>query len=279
LAEPGARVQGQNPPYGADINFLLPAAGPATITITSADGKPVRKLSVRGNAGLNRAWWDLRYENGKMPHMLVPPPGAPWVQNGPGGYHILTGIMIPNTITGPLVTPGKYTVELAAGGATQSAPLEVLADPGSLGTPATLRAQLDFKLTLENEINTVSDMIEHLEWVRKQAADVAVRYPDSSANQLAEQAIAVEGKLIDVYLTDGNEDLNRHPSELYQKLTALYDKDEADLGPTAQALAVNETFKTWIASSQAALAAFNTHEVAAFNAALKAKGLTLAIEP
>ncbi len=279
LAEPGARVQGQNPPYGADINFLLPAAGPATITITSADGKPVRKLSVRGDAGLNRAWWDLRYENGKMPHMLVPPPGAPWVQNGPGGYHILTGIMIPNTITGPLVTPGKYTVELAAGGATQSAPLEVLADPGSLGTPATLRAQLDFKLTLENEINTVSDMIEHLEWVRKQAADVAVRYPDSSANQLAEQAIAVEGKLIDVYLTDGNEDLNRHPSELYQKLTALYDKDEADLGPTAQALAVNETFKTWIASSQAALAAFNTHEVAAFNAALKAKGLTLAIEP
>jgi len=287
LAEPGARVIGQDPPYGADINFFLPQPGPATLTFTGADGKVIRTLRVRGRAGLNRAWWDLRSENGKMPHMLVPPPDAPWVQNGPGGYHILSGIMIPGTVRGPLVTPGAYTVHLAAAGQTLTAPLNVLADPHSLGTPATMKAEENFQQGLVAEIATVSDMIEHLEWVRKQSADIEMRYRGdtqhaavvAAARLLADQAMAIEGKLMDIYLTDGNEDLNRHPSQLYQKLTALYDKNEADLGPTAGELAVNASFKSWMAQSQAALAAFDKNQLPAFNALLKAQGLTLALQP
>ena len=287
LSEPGARVVGQNPPYGADINFYLPEAGPATITVAGADGKTVNTLHVRGIKGLNRVWWDLRYPNGSMPHMLVPPPDAPWVPNGPAGYHILTGIMIPGTVTGPRVTPGSYTVKLDAGGAIESQTLHVLADPASLGTAATMQAQLEFKQGLEREIDTVSNMIEHLEWVRKQLADVEMRYRGDASHRdvvaesrrLADQAIAVEGKLIDVHLTDGNEDLNRFPSQLYQKLTALYDKDESDLGPTAGDVAVNDYFKTWMASSRASLDAFTSKTVPAFNARLKSEGVEVEIQP
>ncbi|HEV2387858.1 MAG TPA: hypothetical protein VGS20_11450 [Candidatus Acidoferrales bacterium] len=288
MAEPGARIVGQNPPYGADVNFYLPAADPhAAITILGPGGKTVRKLAVSGRPGINRVWWDLRFENGRMPRMLVPPPDAPWVPNGPEGYHILTGIMIPQVVRGPLVLPGSYTVQLAAGGKTLTAPLTVLADPHSLGTPASLRAEADFQAEVIAEIDQVADMIEHLEWTRQQLASLEMRYgADASqkpavdaANTLAGRAVAIEGKLIDVYLTDGNEDLNRHPSQLYQKLTALYDKNQADQGPSASATAVNDSFRQWMAQSQADLRQFQQHDVAAFNSLLKSHNLMLAIEP
>lgn len=232
MSEPGARIVGENPPYGADVNFYSPAADPhASISITDAGGMAIRRLMVNAKPGINRVWWDLRTENGRMPHMLVPPPDATWVQNGPKGYHILTGIMIPSEVRGAFVLPGTYKIQLVTGGRTLSAPLTVLADPHSLGTHAALRAEWDFETRLLDEIDQTSDMIEHLEWTRQQLASLDARYGSNAAerpvvdaaNELAGKAIEIEGKLMDIHLTDGNEDLNRHPSELYQKLTALYD--------------------------------------------------------
>jgi photosystem II stability/assembly factor-like uncharacterized protein len=288
MSDPGARIVGENPPYGADLNFYLPVADAhASIAILDSTGKTVRKLEVKGQPGINRVWWDLRSENGHMPHMLVPPPDAPWVKNGPKGYHILTGIMIPRVVRGPLVAPGTYKVQLTAGGQSLSAPLTVLADPHSLGTPASLRSEWEFQTELISEIDQVSDMIEHLEWTRKQLASIDARYGTDAAEKpvvdaakaLAGRAIAIEGKLIDVYLTDGNEDLNRHPSQLYQKLTALYDKEEADEGPTAGEISVNDYFRQWMAQSQATLRQFQQKDVPAFNSLLKSHHLQLAIEP
>jgi photosystem II stability/assembly factor-like uncharacterized protein len=288
MSEPGARVVGENPPYGADLNFYLPAADPhAAINIVGANDIIVRKLTIQGKPGINRVWWDLRGENGRMPHMLVPPPDAPWVPNGPKGYHILTGIMIPNVVRGPLVLPGNYTVRLTTSGQTLSAPLTVLPDPHSLGSPASLRAERNFQTELLSEIDRVSDMIEHLEWTRQQAASIEERYGASpaekpvvdAAKSLAVHATAIEETLMDVYLTDGNEDLNRHPSELYQKLTALYDKSEADQGPTAPAVAVNDYFRQWMDDSESALRDFDAKDVPAFNTLLKSHKLLLAIQP
>lgn len=288
LQEPGTRVVGQNPPFGADINFYMPAADPhASVTILGPDGKTIRTLKVDARPGLNRVWWDLRGEDGKMPHMLVPPPGAPWVQNGPEGYHILTGIMIPKVVHGPLVLPGKYTVRLNAGAKTLTTSLTVLADPHSLGTPASLRAEEAFKTELIGEINQVADMIEHLEWVREQIATLDRRYKGDPAEQavvdasksLEDGSMTIEGKLIDIHLTDGNEDLNRNPSELYQKLTALYEKNEADQGPTADELAVNRFYQQWIEQSESALHAFEQKDVPGFNDVLKNHHLLLAIQP
>jgi hypothetical protein len=91
--------------------------------------------------------------------------------------------------------------------------------------------------------------------------------------------MAIEGKLIDIHLTDGNEDLNRNPSQLYQKLTAIYDKDEADLGPTAADLEVNKYFQQWMAQSESAVKAFEETEVPGFNEMLKSHHLLWAIQP
>ncbi len=288
LSEPGARVVGHNPPYGADIDFYLPAAEPhVAINIIGADGKTVRKLTVKGGPGINRVWWNLRAGNGLLPHMRTPPPGAPWVKNGPKSWHIDTGIMIPPVVRGVLVVPGTYTVELTAGGQTVKQPLTVLADPHSLGTPATLQAEWKFQTEMLGEIDQVADMIDHLEWARLQLASLETRYKSDPAQKpvvdaakaLAGHAIAIEGKLIDIYLTDGSEDLNQHPSELYQKLTALYDKNEADLGPTASDIAVNNYFRQWMIKSEGELRQFQQKDVPAFNSLLKSHHLSLGIEP
>lgn len=288
MSEPGARIVGENPPYGADLNFYSPAPDPhASISITDASGRMIRKLSVDAAPGINRVWWDLRTENGRMPHMLVPPPDASWVENGPKGYHILSGIMIPSEVRGALVLPGSYHVQLETAGRTLSAELTVLADPHSLGTSATLHAEWNFQRQLLNEIDETSDMIEHLEWVRQQLASLDARYAGKAAEKqvvdaakdLAGKATEIEGKLMDIHLTDGNEDLNRHPSELYQKLTALYDKGQADDGPTASAVAVDDYFRQWLAQSRDAVNQFEQKDVPAFNSLLKSHKLMLAIEP
>lgn len=287
MSEPGSRIVGQNPPYGADVNFYLPAEDPnVTVAISGPDGKTIRRIAAHGQAGLNRVWWDLRGEDGKMPHMLVPPVNADWMQNGPEGYHVLRGIMIPNEVRGPLTVPGTYTVHLTAGGKTLTAPLTVLADPHSLGTPQTLRAEEAFEIQMINQIDQVSVMIERLEWVRQQVATLHARYGSdpslkdvlAEATKVAERATSIEGKLIDVYLTDGHEDLNRHPSQLYQKLTALYDKSQADQGPTAADLEVDRFFRQWMEQSQAELNQFG-NDVSAFNETLRAHHLAPSIQP
>jgi hypothetical protein len=192
--------------------------------------------------------------------------------------------MIPNTVRGVLVLPGKYTVKLTAGGQTMSAPLTVLPDPHTLGTPKTLEAEDAFETEVLAEINETSDMIEHLEFVRKQVESLEARYSTdpallTAAKTFLDRTIAIEGKLMDVYLTDGNEDLNRHPSQLYQKLTSLYGKDEADLGPTQPEIEVNDFYKQWLSTSKSAFQAFKTTDVPAFNQTLKSHNLTLAIQP
>lgn len=288
LAEPGARIVGHNPPYGADISFYLPAADPkAEIAILGADGKVIRTLKVKAQPGLNRVWWDLRGEDGRKPHQVVPPPDAPWLTNGPEGFRVHSGIMVPRVVRGPLVVPGHYQVRLTAAGHTLAESLTVLADPHSLGTPETMQAEAAFQQQLIEEIDQTSSLIEHLEWIRKQVSDLDLRYHDNAAEKpvldaaaaLADHAVALEGKLIDVYLTDGSEDLNRHPSQLYQKLTTLYDKGEADLGPTSADLEVNQFFRQWLNQSGAAVQQFEEKDVPAFNEAAKQHHLIFAIQP
>jgi hypothetical protein len=159
----------------------------------------------------------------------------------------------------------------------------VLADPHTLGTPASIAAEAAFQQQVAGEIDQVSGMIEQLEQVRQRVATVRARVGSDpkekavldAAKKLADGAMAIEGKLIDIWLTNGHEDLNRHPSQLYQKLTALYDKERADLGPTAADVEVNRYFVQWMTDSKAALDQFVGKDLPAFDAVLRAHHLSL----
>jgi hypothetical protein len=109
---------GENPPYGASINFHLKSApaGPAKVTILDQKGEVVRTLSAPATAGLNRVYWDLQYEPTNEIRMrtspLIP---APQVRLGPQGWRAPGGGGATIGILAPL---GTYTVRLSAGGPT-----------------------------------------------------------------------------------------------------------------------------------------------------------------
>ena len=110
------RTVGENPEYGASINYYLKAAvpGPVTLTILDAKGHVVRTLTGTGRAGLNRVNWDLRGEPSKLSG-CAPAPCRPRRTSGwgprarrpPAGGGATISILQP---------PGTYTVELSAGG-------------------------------------------------------------------------------------------------------------------------------------------------------------------
>ncbi len=79
--------------------------------------------------------------------------------------------MSPNQ-EGPIVAPGKYTVKLTVDGQTYTQPLEVLKDPKQGGTDAEIEASVKMQLRIRDDVNKTSDMVNQIEWMRKQLADL-----------------------------------------------------------------------------------------------------------
>jgi photosystem II stability/assembly factor-like uncharacterized protein len=282
-------LMGTNPPYGADLNFWLGAPErKVTITIHGADGKTIRTLHTVGHAGLNRVYWDLRYASGLAPQFQVSPPGEPWVD--PHRRFGAYGIRVP--AAGPIVVPGTYTATLQAAGLTLTAPVAVLADPHSPGTPASIAAQVAFLLQVRGELDTTAKTINSLEWIRKQTEDLeAVLGAHRAANASVIAAArgfeakteALEGKLIDIHNTGRSEDAFRNPMQLYGRMAWLISELDGnpgggsiggDLGPTDQQAAVNDQFRQELAGLEGQYQTFQRADLAAFNALLRQHQLT-----
>ena len=170
-SEPDAHVTGESAPYGADINFSLTsvtATPNVEVSIVGPDKATIRTLTVAGHPGLNRTWWDLRYDSGSTITMQTPPLYEPWApaRRNYAAY----GTRIPPA--GPIVPPGTYTVTVKAGSAEQTASLVVRPDPASPGTQQSIEAQVKFSREVLAEIDEVAKMGNSLESMRKQAQDL-----------------------------------------------------------------------------------------------------------
>ena len=86
-------VFGEDAPYGASINYYLQAASAdaVTVTILDAQGAVVRTLTGPQASGLNRLYWDLRYEATTEIRLRTSPLYAPHIQVGPEGWRPLPG--------------------------------------------------------------------------------------------------------------------------------------------------------------------------------------------
>jgi photosystem II stability/assembly factor-like uncharacterized protein len=293
--EPDAHVAGENPPYGADLDFWLKSPPKSLrISILGADGKPIRTLAIpHPRPGLNRAWWDLRYQSGTALQFLTPPPDAPW--GDPHRTYSAYGAAMP--IAGPIVPPGTYTVELHAGDQTFTRPLQVLPDPHSPGTEQSIADQVHFILAVRDTSSKVADMINHIERTRMQLENLrallaARRVHDGpvaqAAMRLEEKAVAVEARLVDVHNTGRGEDAFRNPIELYGRLGWLVTQMDGrpgsgsaggDLGPTEQDVAAFKELQEDLVPAQGQFDQLVGSETAAFNSLLRQYHLTAAIEP
>jgi photosystem II stability/assembly factor-like uncharacterized protein len=155
----------RNPPDGVALDYFLGSAAVSpVITIKDAAGQIVRQYTgkavepylplpnvpeywfehpqdVDGAPGLHRFIWDLRYDS---PTILPASYYGPILQYT---EYTLADHAIPYETPrqqpqGPLVVPGKYTVEFTANGHTHSEPLTVTLDPRVHVTQQDLEAQL-----------------------------------------------------------------------------------------------------------------------------------------
>ena len=118
---------GENPPYGAIISYLVNSdVDSVTITVKRRKSQIIRTYRqpvVKGS--IQRLAWDLKY----------PPPSSQQNESKTEGLQkpkpedILPKTAHPLDPQGPSVSPGVYTVTIAAGNETSTQPIRVNPDP------------------------------------------------------------------------------------------------------------------------------------------------------
>jgi len=189
----------------AYVNYALKAASrePVRIRILDSQNKVVRELRAPGRPGLNRVPWDLRYEPPRLVALRTTPPENPHIWEEPRfrgkDSRPITHWGIQQAQVGPIVPPGKYTVRLEAGGETYSQPLEILRDPNVSATAAELSDTVKLQLRVRDGISTVSDMVNQIEWIRKQFEDDRkMLHSDKGKSEVLASIDAMDRKLQDI---------------------------------------------------------------------------------
>jgi len=273
-------VTGENPKYGAAINYWLRAKGDSVaITITDAAGTVVRTLTGPAEPGINRVVWDLQTERSREARMRMPPLHAP-ERAVP-----LEGASSPSLgRISMLVPPGRYSVKLSAGGQEVTQALVVRKDPGTPGTEEDIRQQAAFWTELKADLEQTVGLVNTLETARFQLAALQATGPaadvGAAADSLAGKLLGVEGELAQLRITGRGQDLIRYPARLGEKLVYLAnDVASSDNAPTQSHRDVAATLRQRLSAAKAAFDAIMTQDVVAFNAMLRAKGIGGVVTP
>jgi photosystem II stability/assembly factor-like uncharacterized protein len=210
-----ANFAGENPQYGADINFYVKSAPQAHEKVQVEileGGHVIRTIDVeKPQAGINRVSWDLQYEP-----MHPVKDYVPW---GEAGFD------------GPLVLPGTYTVRVRDGANVATGTVRVLMDPRSHVTVAALREQLAFLQRVRTDLGSLTSVIDRLNALKAKGG----------AN--AAQADELLHRIYEPEVTQG-EDALRYPQQVYGKISYLGGSAaSADAAPTASDYAVLRTLE------------------------------------
>jgi hypothetical protein len=270
---------GQNPQYGASINYYLKAApsGDVRIAILDAAGKVVRNMSGTKVAGVNRVYWDLRSDPTRVVRLRTPPDYAPEITVGPEGWRPMPG----DRALTLLAPPGVYTIRLTVDGKDYTEKVNVLKDPHSNGSEDTIRTQGRLMSSLFDTMNSLADQINQMEAVRGQLealkreltgdANAAVR---TAADQLDAKLKAVEENLFQMKATGRGQDGVRWPNQLVEKVGYLSGEVEgSDYAPTTQQVQVHDELKERTATWRQRMTLLMQNDVTAFNAMLRQRNV------
>jgi photosystem II stability/assembly factor-like uncharacterized protein len=186
------------------LNFALKTAPtkPVEAEIFDAQHNLVRKLSQKGQEGLNRIAWDMHYDEPRQIELRTIPPEDPHIFEesrfqGMDERPVTHWGM--ERIPTPMAAPGKYEAQLTVDGKTFTEPVEILIDPKSAGTASDIEASVKLQLRIQGDVDKVSDMVNRIEWMRKQLGDVEkMLSSDDAEKQLKQDADAMDEKMQDV---------------------------------------------------------------------------------
>src|SRR5579863_1042530 len=236
----------------AILNYTLKQASkdPVQIQVQDASGALIRQMNAGGRGGLNRASWDLRYDGPRLIALRTTPPENPhiWEEprfRGQDSRPITHWGMSPNQ-PGPVVAPGKYTVKLTVDGQTSTQTVQVLKDPKVSTSDADLEASVKMQLRIRDDINKSSDMVNQMEWMRRQLDDAerALRTNKDKADLLKsvmamdEKIQGVEYKILNKALTTSDDKYFIEAYKVYFNLMWL----NGEVGPGAGDVAGGANF-------------------------------------
>jgi hypothetical protein len=191
-----------NPPAGAVIDYVLPAAvrGPVVLDIVDGQGKVVRSFRSDQTPQRPEAGQYFSDEWLQPPAPLPARPGHNrfvWDLHGPRPraleyqYSIaaMPGADTPELPQGIFVLPGTYQVRLTVDGRTATQPLTVVMDPRVHVPPADLKAQNDFYEEVAQALARVTEAQEQVQ----AAADRLKGKKGADAERLAAQVAAFQG--------------------------------------------------------------------------------------
>ena len=254
-------IRGQNPAYGANLDFFLPDTNAKEISIAIQDmnGNEIRKLTPRKTTrGVNRVMWDLRYEKTKTAKLKVNPRGIDWVTYNKDGWRPLRtwDIDVNSGKLGPKAVPGNYKAILNVDGKEVTQSFTLLKDPNTAGTIKDIKAQFKFLMTIRETINENVALINKVEDLRFSLQnDYETRDEEKAARDMDVRLYEIESHLFDVKLTGAREDAFRNPTKIYGRLSALgsdLTRYGADFKPTNQQVEVYEVLSDRLKKQQAA---------------------------
>ena len=268
---------GEDPEYGASLNYWLgaEASEAPTIEILDGSGTVVRTLEGPNRAGVSRIHWDLRDEPNDAIRMLTPPMYAEHIDVGeegrpaPGGQRI--SILMP---------PGRYAVRLTVDGATHEQPLTVLKDPHSGGTEADIAEQIAFIRDVREDVVRAGEAVERVEAMRVQLGTLARFVEDedlsASVEDLRQKLIDLQETMVDLRLTGQGQDGVRFEARLLQKLGYLVGALAiADFRPTDQQTEVKVILREALETHLAELEELVRTDVTALNEMLRGLGMLI----
>jgi len=236
---------GQNPPYGADINYYLKddVKDTVKVLIVDAAGNTIQQIKGSNRRGINRVWWDLGLQPYVLPPLRTRPEDADWVKLDSNGeramviYDLDIGPGLPTT----KVLPGTYSVVLKVGQNEFRQALEVLRDPHTAGSDEDIKEQYTFGTQIYQSIQSVLHMIDTLEILRSKADSIGAKLDNKKKKaQLAawqHQLVEVEGLLHDVHATGARQDIFRNPAQLLERFLTISKESisgGSDFRPTDQ---------------------------------------------
>ena len=244
--EGGSMATGENPPYGASINYFLAdtlLAAPK-VFVLNTKGDTIQSIKGTNKKGINRVWWNLAHEVIVLPMLKTKPPGKAFVKLDSTGSRqmYVPDLDIGPGLEAPRVPVGTYNVVLKTDKEQLKQSITVLQDPNAKSTLADINAQYKLGMDVYKQINTSIKLIASIEIKR------AALLKDASANAITqEQSIfELEKKLFDVYQTGARWDDFRNPTRITEHLLAIAKEcltSGADFAPSTQHLQMVENLK------------------------------------
>lgn len=283
----------------APINYYLknPPEGPVKVTILDDRGEVINTLRGTRHAGINRVIWNLRHEGARTTKLRTKPPGNPrvveekrfvetWVREG---WYPLLSWGAYGGFRGFTAAPGTYTVKLNVGGRELTQTLEVRKDPHSEGTVEDIKEQVKLHKKIREDLNTVSDMISQIEWMRKQCdglRDVLKTDEESkdviqAINAFEKDLKSVEDELFQPIIAEGDTKSFRYPQKLYFKLSVLAGdiSNSVDFAPNTQQLEVYAMLSKGVLKQKDRFDRILTADLPLFNKLLEEKNLAGIVVP